>query len=59
MTEIDRDTARALVEAGYMSLKEYVERFGNRVDAPSTAPDDCEEAEPVSQARRQQSIAST
>jgi hypothetical protein len=54
MTEIDRDTARALVEAGYMSLKEYVERFGNfaLVDSPPTAPDAFGEREPVLQSRR-------
>jgi hypothetical protein len=29
MAGIDRATARALVEAGYMSLKEYIARFGS------------------------------
>jgi hypothetical protein len=57
MAEIDRATARALVEAGYMSLKEYIERFGSaaagepaHVDPPSTAPDACESPEPVARA---------
>jgi hypothetical protein len=52
MAEIDRATARALVEAGYMSLKEYIERFGSaaagepaHVESPSTAPDACESQE--------------
>ncbi len=62
MAEIDRATARALVEAGYMSLKEYIERFGSaaagepahvepaHVESPSTAPDACESPEPVARA---------
>ncbi len=57
MAEIDRATARVLVEAGYMSLKEYIERFGSaaagepaRVESPSTAPDACESPEPVPRA---------
>jgi hypothetical protein len=57
MAEIDRATARALVEAGYMSLNEYIERFGGaaagepaHVDSPSTAPDACESPEPVARA---------
>jgi hypothetical protein len=62
MAEIDRATAHALVEAGYMSLKEYIERFGSaaagepahvepaHVESPSTAPDACESPEPVPRA---------
>jgi hypothetical protein len=62
MAEIDRATARALVEAGYMSLKEYIESFGSaaaggpahvkaaHVESPSTAPDACESPEPVARA---------
>jgi hypothetical protein len=47
MAEVDRVTARAPVEAGYMPLRIYLERFGSRhdpehVDSPSTAPDPCE-----------------
>jgi hypothetical protein len=62
MPEIDRVTTCALVEAGYMSLKEYIERFGSaaavesahvepaHVESPSTAPDACESPEPVARA---------
>ena len=57
MADIDRDTARALVDAGYMPLREYIERFGNaacpdpqHVDSPATAPDMGETCEPVVQA---------
>jgi hypothetical protein len=57
MAQVDRLTARALVEAGYMPLRVYLERFaiGSRyhcehVDSPSTAPDACEVSEPVLQA---------
>jgi hypothetical protein len=55
MADVDRVTARALVEAGYMPLREYLERFASRhesdhVDSPSTAPDRCESSEPVLQA---------
>ncbi len=57
MAEIDRATARALVEAGYMSLNEYIERFGDaaagepdQVESPSTAPDACKSSEPVARA---------
>lgn len=53
MAELDRTTARALVEAGYMPLAHYIEMFGedgpgNRkgdgrerkhVPSPATAPD--------------------
>jgi hypothetical protein len=56
MAEMDRATARAFVEAGYMSLKEYIERFGSaaepaHIDSPSTAPDVNEAAEPIVRAR--------
>ena len=36
MANLDRMTARALVEAGYMPLSDYVERFGEHyvVEAP-------------------------
>lgn len=37
---IDRVTARALVEAGYMPLRDYIEMFGAEVSSPSTAPDE-------------------
>ena len=42
MAEVDRMTARAPVEAGYMPLRIYLERFGNRhgqdrVDSLQTA----------------------
>jgi hypothetical protein len=57
MAEIDRVPARALVETGYMSLKEYIERFGStaagepaHVESPSTAPDACESPKPVARA---------
>jgi hypothetical protein len=57
MAELDRATARALVEAGYMSLAEYIARFGGaaqsdplHVESPSTAPDACEARDPVLQA---------
>jgi hypothetical protein len=57
MAEVDRMTARALVEAGYMPLRAYIERFANaprheprHVDSPTTAPDMCEASEPVLQA---------
>lgn len=39
---IDRVTARALVEAGYMPLRHYIEMFGDEVSSPSTAPDDAD-----------------
>ena len=44
MFDIDRTTARALVEAGYMPLSHYIEMFGaelqlREVDAPATAPE--------------------
>jgi hypothetical protein len=57
MAEADRVTARALVEAGYMPLRVYLERFvtasrhdPKHVDSPSTAPDADEASEPVLQA---------
>ena len=36
--QLDRDTARALVDANMMSLKEYIERFASadEVDAGKT-----------------------
>jgi hypothetical protein len=44
MVNLDRVTARALVEAGYMPLARYIELFGStstpRVDSPSIAEDD-------------------
>jgi hypothetical protein len=55
MAEVDRVTARALVEVGYMPLEAYVERFADaarreHVDSPMTAPDMCEASEPILQA---------
>jgi hypothetical protein len=52
MAEVDRMTARAPVEAGYMPLRIYLERFASRhgqdhVDSPSTAPDTCEASEHI------------
>jgi hypothetical protein len=35
---IDRSTARALVDAGYMPLSEYVALFGDTVTAPDIVP---------------------
>jgi hypothetical protein len=45
MPRLDRKTARALTEAGYMPLPEYIEMFEphlmlQKVDSPSTAPKD-------------------
>jgi hypothetical protein len=45
MPQLDRTTARALVEAGYMPLSHYIEMFEphlrlQEVESPSTAPDD-------------------
>ncbi|HET7680360.1 MAG TPA: hypothetical protein VFK79_09535 [Xanthobacteraceae bacterium] len=45
MAQLDRTTARALVEAGYMPLSHYIEMFEPRtrlqeMASPSTAPDD-------------------
>jgi hypothetical protein len=47
MEQLDRVTARALVEAGYMPLDHYIERFGEEVrheaklvSSPSAVPDD-------------------
>jgi hypothetical protein len=50
MAELDRTTARALVEAGYMPLAHYIEMFGEdapgdrkgesrHVPSPATAPE--------------------
>jgi hypothetical protein len=55
MAEVDRVTARALVEVGYMPLRAYIERFADvarheHVCSPATAPDMCETSEPVLQA---------
>ena len=57
MAEVDRVTARALVEVGYMPLRAYIERFADaarhrpeHVYSPATAPDMCEASEPVLQA---------
>ncbi len=52
MAEVDRVTARALVEAGYMPLRIYLERFGagiapDHVDSPPTAPGACEASKQV------------
>lgn len=45
MPQLDRTTARALVEAGYMPLSHYIEMFEpklmlQQVASPSTAPDE-------------------
>jgi hypothetical protein len=57
MAEVDRVTARPVVEAGYMPLRVYIESFGDaargepvHVYSPSTVPDACEASEPVLQA---------
>lgn len=61
MAELDRTTARALVEAGYMPLAHYIDMFGDdgpgdregdghdrqHVPSPATAPDTHDD-EPVS-----------
>ena len=44
MDQIDRTTARALVDAGYMPLSHYIEMFGPElqlleVESPATAPE--------------------
>lgn len=44
MPQIDRSSARALVDAGYMPLSHYIELFGpehmlHEVDSPSTVPE--------------------
>jgi hypothetical protein len=46
MAELDRPTARALVEAGYMPLRRYIEQFGKEIEeqykhlaSPSTVPE--------------------
>lgn len=42
MAKIDRDAARALAEAGYMPLHEYVEMFGNEAvvePTPEASPE--------------------
>ena len=36
---MDQDTACALVDAGFMPLRDDLAMFGNDVTAPSTAPD--------------------
>jgi hypothetical protein len=36
MPQIDRATARALTEAGYMPLREYILTFGDEVAAETT-----------------------
>jgi hypothetical protein len=45
MAHLDRTTARALVEAGYMPLSHYIEMFEphmmlQEMASPSTAPDE-------------------
>jgi hypothetical protein len=45
MSQLDRTTARALVDAGYMPLSHYIEMFEphtmlQHVASPSTAPQD-------------------
>jgi hypothetical protein len=57
MAEVDRVTARALAEVGYMPLTVYLERFAGvarsgpeHVQSPATVPDTCEASEPVLQA---------
>ena len=45
MPHLDRTTARALVESGYMPLSDYIEIFEQQmrlqeVASPSTAPND-------------------
>jgi hypothetical protein len=45
MPQMDRTTARALVDAGYMPLSHYIEMFEphlalQEVASPSTAPED-------------------
>jgi hypothetical protein len=42
MQHLDRDTARALTDAGYMPLCEYIQRFGNQPGlepGPDVAPE--------------------
>jgi len=36
---LDRDTVRALVDAGFMPLSRYIEMFGADADAPSCIDD--------------------
>ena len=48
MPHLDRTTARALVDAGYMPLSHYIEMFEPRmrlqeVPSPSTAPEEEEQ----------------
>lgn len=57
MAEVERVTARALVEVGSMPLRVYLERFvgvarqdPERVGSPANAHDMCEASEPVLQA---------
>jgi hypothetical protein len=45
MPRLDRETARAMTEAGYMPLSEYIEMYEphlrlQHVESPSTAPKD-------------------
>lgn len=53
MAELDRPIARALVEAGYMPLRRYIELFGKEIEeeyrhlaSPSTVPE-AEVHEPI------------
>lgn len=44
MAQLDRSSARALVDAGYMPLSHYIEMFGSElplreVASPSTVPE--------------------
>jgi hypothetical protein len=57
MAEVDRVTARAPVEVGYMPLSDYIERFADaarrrpeHVHSPATASDMRDASEPVLQA---------
>jgi hypothetical protein len=57
MAEVDRVTARAVVEVGHMPLGAYIERFADatrhrpeHVYSSATAPDPCDAPEPVLQA---------
>lgn len=38
MADLDRTTARALVDAGYMPLSDYIARFGDVADHTNEAP---------------------
>jgi hypothetical protein len=57
MAEVDRVTARAVVEVGHMPLGAYIERFADaarhrpeHVYSSATAPDPCDALEPILQA---------